>query len=116
MIVVFKGFNIYLCLVGIIWLIWLHVDISKYIRMIREYSKGDRSKDDIASTFELEEGPNGELLISIPISSKRKKIPEYYCFSTGRHSGSFYLKIGAAAFCLGHLIQNCLNIARQVRI
>ncbi|XP_038213292.1 proton channel OtopLc-like [Zerene cesonia] len=37
-----------------------------------------------------------------------------YCFSHGRHSGSFYLKIGAAAFALGHLVHSVLLIVVQV--
>jgi hypothetical protein len=54
--------------------------------------------------------------ISIPISSSPKKLPQYYCFSTGRHSGSFFLKSGATLFCLGHIIHIVLNLIKQVRI
>ena len=65
--------------------------------------------------MEFVEGENGELLISIPIDSKSKKIPQYYCFSVDRHSGSFFLKVGAAFFCLGHLVHMGLNLGKQVR-
>ena len=64
--------------------------------------------------FQFVEGEDGELLISIPISSTPKKLPQYYCFATGRHSGSFFLKSGAALFCLGHIIHIVLNLIRQV--
>ena len=37
-----------------------------------------------------------------------------YMFNRGRHSGSFFLKIGAAGFCFGHLIHSCLMLARQI--
>ncbi|CAH2091892.1 unnamed protein product [Euphydryas editha] len=37
-----------------------------------------------------------------------------YCFSYGRHSGSFYLKLGAAGFAFGHLIHSVLLIAVQI--
>jgi len=45
---------------------------------------------------------------------QKKSVPEYYCFSTGRHAGSFFLKIGAALFCFGHLIHMGLNIAKHI--
>jgi hypothetical protein len=60
------------------------------------------------------EGPDGTYLLSIPISTRVEEVPQYYGFSTGRHSGSFYLKTGAAAFCLGHLVHVGLNLGRQV--
>lgn len=101
-------FNIYLCIVGTVWLLWLHVDISTYIRSMKKFAK---QSEDLMSKFQLVEGPDGELIISIPMQDK---IPQYYCFSKGRHSGSFFLKIGAAAFCLGHLVQCGLNIGRQI--
>lgn len=108
-----QSFNIYLCAVGILWLLWLHVDIEMYIRMMKSIT--NETAADL-SKFTLVEGPDGELLISVPVSAKDEKIPQYYCFSTGRHSGSFFLKIGAAAFCLGHLVHSGLNLGRQVRI
>ncbi len=48
------------------------------------------------------------------MTSKTKKLPQYYCFATGRHSGSFYLKIGAAVFCMGHVIHMGLIVAKQI--
>lgn len=67
------------------------------------------------TNFKLEE-VDGELLISIPITTAPKKLPQYYCFSKGRHSGSFFLKAGATFFCLGHIIHILLNLAKQVII
>lgn len=44
--------------------------------------------------FKLIEGPDGQLLISIPMDAlQREKLPKYYCFAKGRHSGSFFLKV-----------------------
>ncbi|KAG1682257.1 Proton channel OtopLc [Nymphon striatum] len=37
-----------------------------------------------------------------------------YTFMKGRHSGSFYLKIGAAVFALGHLVSEGLHLGRQL--
>ena len=40
------------------------------------------------------EGPDGQLLLSIPMDAlQRDKLPKYYCFAKGRHSGSFFLKV-----------------------
>ncbi len=66
------------------------------------------------SRMKLVEGPEGELFISVPIASKAKKLPQYYCFSTGRHSGSFFLKMGAAFFSLGHIVHVGLLLGKQV--
>ena len=38
----------------------------------------------------------------------------HYNFLTGRHSGSFFLKIGAAIFCMGKIIHNCIMLARNM--
>merc|ERR1712142_1024207 len=45
---------------------------------------------------------------------KSKNVPEYYGFTMGRHSGSFFLKIGAALFCFGHLIHMGLTLVKHV--
>ena len=62
------------------------------------------------------EGPAGELLISIPISDVPEKLPQYYGFSKGRHSGSFFLKVGAAIFCAMHITHLCITIAKEVNV
>ena len=64
--------------------------------------------------IELVEGEDGELMISIPISAAPKKLPQYYGFTTGRHSGSMFLKIGAAVFCVIHIIHLFLIIVKEV--
>ena len=33
---------------------------------------------------------------------------------TGRHTGSFFLKVGAALFCIGHIIHNGVTFTRQL--
>ena len=38
----------------------------------------------------------------------------HYNFLTGRHSGSFFLKIGAAIFWMGKIIHNCIMLARNL--
>ena len=71
---------------------------------------------DQAPNIELIEGPAGELLISIPISDVPEKLPQYYGFSKGRHSGSFFLKVGAAIFCAMHITHLCITIAKEVNV
>jgi len=107
-----EGFNMYLCIVGIVWLAWLMYDINKYITMMNEYYQNGGEE---SSSFKLVENEDGELIISIPlVTSKCAKLPQYYCFSSGRHSGSFYLKIGAAIFCMGHVIHMGIVLAKQI--
>ena len=44
---------------GSLWIIWLLMDISKYIQMMKEYWEKGRDPPEI----EFVEGPEGELLI-----------------------------------------------------
>ena len=43
-----------------------------------------------------------------------KVFEKRYRFLTGRHSGSFFLKIGAAIFCIGHIIHNVVIFTKNV--
>ena len=93
--------NLILSSIGLVLLAWLTIDIERYLRNIKKMGKGNL----LGKNFKLVEGPDGEFHIELPMDSKDKKtIPEYYGFVTGRHAGSFFLKIGAAIFCFGHLI------------
>ena len=103
-----EKWNLFLSCFGIIWLLWLIFDINHYIHTINSHCSND------INGLKLVEGEDGEFHIEIPMASEKKKIPEYYGFSTGRHSGSFFLKIGAGIFCFGHLIHMGLNLARRV--
>ena len=98
-------FNTVLSIIGIIIISWLMFDIYKYLVMMQDdYQNGN--KNDVP--IKLIESEDGELIISIPLdihaAQKTKKLPQYYCFSTERHTGSFFLKIGAALFCVGHIV------------
>ena len=77
-------------------------DIHKYLAMMKDGYNDDNQNE---MPIKLIESEDGELIISIPLNtSKRRKLPQYYCFSTERHTGSFFLKIGAAVFCLGTVV------------
>ena len=107
-------YNSFCSLVGIIIITWLMIDIQKYLSWLRNFYQ-DREEEGANSRLKLIESENGELIISMPIvMSKSKKLPQYYCFTTGRHSGSFFLKIGAAIFCIGHIIHNAIIFAKNI--
>lgn len=42
------------------------------------------------------------------------KPQHHYCLTQGRHSGNFYLKIGAAGFFLGHIVHSGLLLSYQI--
>ncbi|XP_065335323.1 proton channel OtopLc-like isoform X2 [Cloeon dipterum] len=88
-------YGIYLVAFGLAWFIYLYNDIRRYLKNAR--------KD-----FALQQRRNG-----VQWSRKSVSVP-HYCFNQGRHSGSFYLKIGAAGFCFGHLIHSLLLFGYQV--
>jgi hypothetical protein len=105
-----SGFNLFLCLVGIAWLCYLVIDIHRYIRDIEQHSRGSLDMGEM----KLVEGEDGELHIEMSLPGEKKTVPEYYGFASGRHSGSFYLKIGAGVFCIGHVVHMGLNFVKEV--
>lgn len=107
-------FNVYCSMFGIVIISWLMFDIQKYLTWLRDsHINGD--EEGSFSGLKLIESENGELIISMPlVTSKTKKLPQYYCFTTGRHAGSFFLKIGAAIFCIGHIIHNAVIFAKNI--
>jgi hypothetical protein len=54
---------------------------------------------------------NHHLAIPLPSKLAEDPLPHHYCFSKGRHSGSFYLKVGAAGECS---LQNLTSITRYI--
>ena len=106
--------NLLVSCVGIILLVWLIIDIHNYIRTINKMAD---SNFVFGEGFKLIEGSEGEFHIEIPMDQgKKKTVPEYYGFTTGRHAGSFFLKIGAALFCFGHLIHMGLNFVKTLML
>ena len=109
------GFNTYLCLVGTIFLSGLIFDIYQYLNTMETCSKNN----EVVTLVE-----NDDRRLSIQVTSlradiklekeKKRNLTSYYVFSTGRHSGSFFLKVGASIFCFGHLIRVMLELSKQV--
>jgi hypothetical protein len=105
-----SSFNMFLCVVGIAWLCYLIFDINRYIQAIEGHSRGSVDLGEI----KLVEGDDGDLHIEMSLPGEKKTLPEYYGFTSGRHSGSFYLKIGAGVFCIGHVIHMGLNFVKEI--
>ena len=104
-----EAFDMYLCLAGIIILSILIFDINKYLKIVKE------SHNQKENPIKLIEGENGELIVSIPLTqSKPTNLPQYYLFSNKRHAGSFFFKIGATIFWLGHTIHMLIIFTREI--
>ncbi|KAG8222680.1 hypothetical protein J437_LFUL015877 [Ladona fulva] len=134
-------FSIYLMTFGLIWLIYVYIDIKKQltrrdtVTITSAYTCGKESSS-AGSSINSREFRERKLQLSINMPWPRiavcerdlnynnngrtqmlgsdSKTSNGYCFSQGRHSGSFYLKVGAAGFCFGHLIHSGLLLGHQV--
>ncbi|GAB6024103.1 hypothetical protein CHUAL_008815 [Chamberlinius hualienensis] len=117
-------FTIYLTLVGLAWLGFLHFDIRVYLNSLINWIKQERAnhaKENAAfdkSVENLNNQSSSEEPKSMTsresVRSEGLMMPQSYTFKTGPHSSSFYLKIGAAVFCFGHLIHEGLLLSRQI--
>ncbi|TRY73189.1 hypothetical protein TCAL_00941, partial [Tigriopus californicus] len=97
-------FNIFLSTLGIVWLIWLMVDVNLHLRMIDE-----EDRETPINVKKVITNDNG----TMTFVTKSKNLQLFYAFASGRHTGSVFLKIGATLFCLGHLVFTGLKFARQ---
>ncbi|GLH13981.1 Uncharacterized protein GBIM_18441, partial [Gryllus bimaculatus] len=116
-----ESFSIYLVVLSFGYFLFLYIDIRRYLSQIKKNDalyKESSYKEEVV----CRESPEGELHLSIAMSqahlkhrlASRPGSQHRYCFSQGRHSGSFYLKIGAAVFCFGHLIHSGLLMGYQI--
>ncbi|XP_066140954.1 proton channel OtopLc-like [Euwallacea fornicatus] len=90
-----EGFSLALLSVALLYFLFLCIDITIYNRRKAKLEK-------------LKETMESEDLEFVNLS---KKVDHTYCFNMDRHSSNFYLKIGAAGFCFGHLIHSFLILA-----
>ena len=73
--------NLALCSIGILLLLFLCFDIRRYMSLVKSMHKGSNNFDGI----KLVEGEDGELHIEVPMQKGQKKhVPEYYGFTSGR--------------------------------
>ena len=72
--------NLSLCIIGILLLLFLCFDIRRYMSQVKGMHKGSNFEG-----IKLVEGEDGELHIEVPTQKGRKKhVPEYYGFTSGR--------------------------------
>ncbi|XP_072941899.1 proton channel OtopLc-like [Epargyreus clarus] len=118
-------YNIVLTSIGLIYQIFMIVDITKFkLTALKNQKLRGLHEQNIADYFRKQEevfGPTGSG-DRTPENYKSPGVPSAlliplkhnYCFSHGRHSGSFYLKLGAGGFAVGHLIHSILLITVQL--
>ncbi|CAK1578284.1 unnamed protein product [Parnassius mnemosyne] len=118
-------YSIILTVIGFGYLLYLLFDINRYKsvmlknKKIKELhqeriSEYCRKREEFGTIGSDDRTPESYRSIAMPPASL---IPlnHDYCFSQGRHSGSFYLKMGAAGFALGHLVHSVLLITLQIK-
>ena len=89
-------FNIYLIVVQLLWLGYAHIDVRHYLKNIMKAMEEAREKNkDKSDQVILEPTGDGQYQLRINLPEPRKTIPQHYGFTSGRHGGSLYLKIGA---------------------
>ncbi|GFG38718.1 hypothetical protein Cfor_00329, partial [Coptotermes formosanus] len=115
-----ESFSIYLVVFGLAYFAFLYADIRRYLTHVKSRNPVLLNKDGEKLSYILCNTDigvacrNQHLAIPLPSKLAEDPLPHYYCFSKGRHSGSFYLKVGAAGFCFGHLIHSGLMLGYQI--
>ncbi|KAJ3630792.1 hypothetical protein MTP99_011966 [Tenebrio molitor] len=110
-----ETFSLYLVIIALVFILYVTVDIKLYVNKRNRYN--NLMEKNVAEEIEMKEVPGGDyqLNIRLPEAVKIvKQLEHHYCFSKDRHSANFYLKIGAAGFCVGHLIHSGLLLGYQI--
>ncbi|CAG9090885.1 unnamed protein product [Plutella xylostella] len=110
-------YSVLLAAMGVVYMLYLLFDIRRFKKITSKNMKIKEEHDaSVEEIFRKYEEDNGSLDQSPPIINPPTLLPltHDYCFGSGRHSGSFYLKVGAAGFALGHLVHSVLLLAVQV--
>ncbi|XP_046624717.1 proton channel OtopLc-like isoform X1 [Neodiprion virginianus] len=98
-----SAFNLYLVLVGFVYLIYLFFDIRFYVSKGKKYFKA-------TTNYDKEDDVN-----SVDLNMNNIPAPNHaFCFALGRHAGSIYLRVGATIFCFGHLIHSGLILFYEI--
>uniref|UniRef100_A0A131YBU2 Putative secreted protein n=1 Tax=Ixodes ricinus TaxID=34613 RepID=A0A131YBU2_IXORI len=112
-------FGCVVCVIGVAWLVFLHVDLTRYKLLILERIKKTlKEYEDLADRISLttECVINGQYAWSpkAPEDENTEDLVPHYRFLKGRHSGSFFLKTGMAVFCSGHIIHEGLMLSKGI--
>lgn len=103
-----EGYSLALVGLALLYLVYLIIDISIYRHRKDKFEK--LMENLTAENIELKETSEG-IACDVTLHKAlalRKKLDHRYCFNMDRHSSNFYLKVGAAGFCFGHLIHSFL--------
>ncbi|XP_035207820.1 proton channel OtopLc-like [Stegodyphus dumicola] len=112
-----EAFSITISGMGILWLLIFHVDLCLYKReVLKQLKEREDAMQEASDRFSTatEFIFNTYDFSSQNASDEKKFTPPPYRFLMGRHSGSFYLKIGSAAFCFGYLIYQGLQLGQHI--
>uniref|UniRef100_A0A6A7FUR1 Otopetrin-2 isoform X2 n=1 Tax=Hirondellea gigas TaxID=1518452 RepID=A0A6A7FUR1_9CRUS len=110
-----ETFNVFLIVVQLLWLGYAHIDVRQYLKTIMKAVNEAKERDkDNTDHVVLEPTGDGQYQLRINLPEPRRTIPQHYGFTSGRHGGSLYLKIGATVFCFGHLIHSGLNLGQKI--
>ncbi|CAH1174261.1 unnamed protein product [Phaedon cochleariae] len=107
-------FSLILVVIAAIYIIYLTIDVSIYLHKKERYER--LLEKNIPDDIELTETPEGfyQFNITLPeVTKLGQSIKHDYCFNKDRHSSNFFLKVGATAFCMGHLIHSGLILGYQ---
>ncbi|KAK7069901.1 hypothetical protein SK128_023396 [Halocaridina rubra] len=110
-----EGFNVYLIVAQLLWLFYVHIDVRRYVNLISRALEEARAKQENKNEqVQLEPTGDGQYQLRINLPEPRKTIPQHYGFTSGRHGGSLYLKIGATIFCFGYLTHTGLELGQKI--
>ncbi|CAH1123729.1 unnamed protein product [Ceutorhynchus assimilis] len=103
-----EGFSLILLGLALSYLLYLNVDIALYNGKKKRFEK--LMEDIQPEHMEFKETDEGVIYDETlqEALALRNQLDHKYCFNQDRHSSNFYLKIGAAGFCFGHLIHSFL--------
>ncbi|XP_028177354.1 proton channel OtopLc-like isoform X1 [Ostrinia furnacalis] len=116
-------FSLVLCSTGLLYHVYLLLDINRYKKIaLKNQRIKSQHEENLADYFRKQEEYAMNSAGDRNLDMRPPAMPPAvlgplnhdYCFSQGRHSGSFYLKLGAAGFALGHLIHSVLLLAVQI--
>ncbi|XP_066948302.1 proton channel OtopLc-like [Macrobrachium rosenbergii] len=112
-----EWFNIYLMVVQLLFLMYIHLDCRRYTTLIaKKLKQAEKEKELLESKYsDSQESPGIEGSPPAKVGYQDiEEIPQYYGFTSGRHGGSLYVKIGAAVFCFGYMIQAGLGLGQKI--
>ncbi|KAG8194406.1 hypothetical protein JTE90_011018 [Oedothorax gibbosus] len=112
-------FSSILIAIGVMWLLLFHVGLWKYkTQVLKQLKQAEDEMQDAtdkmscATEFIINSGFSFSAVQNRNDGDESKPPP--FRFLMGRHSGSFYLKIGSAGFCFGYLIYQGLQLGQHI--